>query len=286
MNYAPNLKIQQLEISLISFNTDERRGISDKTVQDIASTAETYGTLLDPIKVRKARRQNGDRYELIDGAHRIEAAKQLGWTSVPALIWVDIPDAAAKLMELDANIARNEPDAFERCFTVWQRRKYFDQINPEARQGIAGALARWDATAPIAVASFAASTAELLGIKERQVYNLVEAVSSYSEDELKTLRHAKTRVTVADLKKLAKIKEASGRQYVIGQIAAGHVASVGEAIAKLKPEAPKADPEAQALDQLVSAWKRAPMKVKRRFLEDREAEIADILRGKPNLKAV
>lgn len=286
MTYAPNVKIQQLDISLISFSTEDRRAVSELTVRDIVSSARVIGTLVEPIKVRKARRKSEDRFDLLDGAHRIAAAKELGWDSVPAMVWADIPDAYAKLIEFDANAARNEPDAFERCFTVWQRKKIYDEINPEAKQGIAGALARWDATAPIAVASFAASTAELLGIKERQVYNLVEAVSSYSDEELKALRHAKSRVNIAELKKLAKIREASDRSYVIGQIAAGHAASVGEAIAKLKPETPKADPDDQSLEKLLTAWKRAPMKVKRRFVADCESEIADILNGKPDLKAV
>lgn len=278
MTFKPNQKIEQLDISLITINEDERRGVSDKTVQDIVSSAEVYGTILDPIKVRKARRKNGDRFDLMDGAHRIAACKLLGWTTIPALVWVDIPDAAAKLIEFDANIARNEPDAFERCFTVWRRRKIYDELHPETAQGMAGALARWDVTASSAVAPFAASTAALLGIKERQVYNLVKAVSAFTDEELHALRHAKTRVNVSDLKKLSAVMQPGDRRFVIAQVSAGHATSLGEALSKLSKKPTAKDPEAEACQKLRAAWERAPMKMKRRFVADQSAELLGLLK--------
>ncbi len=278
MTFKPNLKIEHLDISTIQIDEAERRAVSEETVQDIVSSAQTYGTILDPIKVRKARRKGGDRLDLMDGAHRIAACKKLGWTTIPALVWVDIPDAAAKLIEFDANIARNEPDAFERCFTVWQRKKIYDELHPEAARGVAGALARWNATDMMSVAPFSTSTAEIMGVSERQIRRLVEAVSTFSEDELRALRHAKTRVNVSDLKKLSAVMEPDDRRFVIGQLSAGHAASLGEALSKLSKKPTAKDPEVEAYQKLKAAWERTPMKMKRRFVADESAELLSLLK--------
>lgn len=277
MTFKPNQKIEQLDLSAITIHEKERRAVSEKTVHDIVASAEVYGTILDPIKVRKARRKSGDRYDLMDGAHRVMACKHLGWKTIPALVWADIPDAAAKLIEFDANIARNEPDAFERCFTVWQRKKIYDELHPDAVQGKAGAVARWDATDTMSVASFATSTAEILGISERQVRRLVSSVSGFSEDELQALRHAKTRVNATELKKLSSVSEQKDRKFVIGQLEAGHSSSLGDALKKLKSHTPPADPDRDALQKLMSAWKRASPKVRRKFVGDESVALMNLM---------
>ncbi len=90
-----------------------------------------------------------------------------------------------------------------------------------------------------------------MGVSESQVYKLIKAVSFYSEEELKALRHAKTRVNVADLKKLSRITDPEDRRRVIDQIKSGEAASVSEAVARLKTPFRKASPDDLALQALM-----------------------------------
>lgn len=281
-------KIQRLKIADISADWDARfRDVSDAGVESLIASIEEIGVMKDPVHVRRIGRGDQVRLVLIAGGHRLTAAMRLGWETIPARVWADISDSQAAFMEIDDNLAGKRLDVLEETEFLTERQRVFLQVHPEAKRGHAGNLASHGLlTADFAVSSFVKATAEATGYSERKIYSRIAVGKALSKEEFKALRSAPTKVKAGDLDALAKIREASDRRYVIGQIAAGHVASVGEAIAKLKPEAPKTDPDAQAFDKLLSAWKRAPMKVKRRFLEDRQAEIADILRGKPDLRAV
>ncbi|VTZ27245.1 conserved hypothetical protein [Methylocella tundrae] len=54
------------------------------------------------------------QYALVAGAHRLAAAKKLGWSEIPCLTLYDEPDEQARLWEIAENLHRAELTALER----------------------------------------------------------------------------------------------------------------------------------------------------------------------------
>ena len=78
-----------------------RATFTDEQFEELKASIKTHGFTI-PILVRKL--DNG-KYELIDGEHRIMAAKELGYTKVPAVI-TEGDDKKVTLLNVLANTAR------------------------------------------------------------------------------------------------------------------------------------------------------------------------------------
>ncbi len=66
----------------------------------LKNSLRTYG-LLNPITLN-------EKYELIAGERRLQAAKQLGWTNINAVIMSNISDVEELELELEENNQRKE----------------------------------------------------------------------------------------------------------------------------------------------------------------------------------
>ena len=69
-------------------------------LEDLKDSLRTYG-LLNPVTINS-------KYELIAGERRLQAAKQLGWTNINAVILSNISDVDELEMELEENNQRKE----------------------------------------------------------------------------------------------------------------------------------------------------------------------------------
>ena len=122
--------------------------------------------LQTPITVYEA--ENGDIVCIV-GAHRVAAAKFLGWSNITCHI-VQMNGLARRLWEIDENLCRAELNELERAEHLAARKEIYEQLHPEARQHASGALAanaamgRGDATDNLSAASFAADTAAKTGV--------------------------------------------------------------------------------------------------------------------------
>jgi ParB family transcriptional regulator, chromosome partitioning protein len=88
-----------------------RRKLSGIT--ELAASLQTHG-LLQPVIVRTI----GDHYELVAGHRRLEAARQLGWAAIPAIIRTDAEETAYVLTVIEnlqrENLSpREEAEALE-----------------------------------------------------------------------------------------------------------------------------------------------------------------------------
>ena len=70
-----------LNIDDIYVPVKRRRTLDEKTVEAIAESMIEHGQLT-PILVR----EDGDRYVLVEGLHRLEAARALGETTIRGLL--------------------------------------------------------------------------------------------------------------------------------------------------------------------------------------------------------
>jgi ParB family chromosome partitioning protein len=122
-------------------------------------------------------------FALIDGNHRLEACKRLGWETVPARV-VELDDVKRQVAEIDANLCRAELTELERGEHLQKRKELYEQLHPETRQHVAGAMAantamqRGNATATLARASFANDTAAKTRISGRSVQRSIARVNN------------------------------------------------------------------------------------------------------------
>ena len=83
--------VVRLPVDQIEVGTRLRK-VDDSEVKKLMLMAEDAGIIV-PIQVRKVR----TRFVLIDGAHRLEAAKRMGIVEITALVWECRADEAKNL---------------------------------------------------------------------------------------------------------------------------------------------------------------------------------------------
>jgi ParB family chromosome partitioning protein len=247
------------------------RPVSEAGVASLlASIAET-GVMKDPVDLR--RKKDGSLH-LMAGAHRVEAARRLGWEDVPAKIWTDVTDDWARLIEIDDNLAGAELGPLDTAVFLAARKRVYERLHPETRRGVAGALARWDASD---IVSFASSTAEKFGLSRRHVERLIAIGERISPAELAHLRQAKAPVQLRDLTYLARLGDPVERADVVLRLATGAARSAPAARKSLRVEAgleaPVKAPEDRAYVALARAWSRAGAAARKRFLREFGQEV-------------
>jgi len=82
------MEIREIEIPLIdTINTDDNHAKASSDIEDLMSSISNIG-LMQPITVCKINGTN--RYRLLDGFRRLISVKQLGWSSIGAVILDDL----------------------------------------------------------------------------------------------------------------------------------------------------------------------------------------------------
>ena len=88
--------------SIRESKTNPRQAFDDRAIGKLARSIEEHG-LLQPIVVRPTDKQ--DKYELVSGARRLRACRQLKLTSVPCMVRT-LEDAAALELQIIENVQR------------------------------------------------------------------------------------------------------------------------------------------------------------------------------------
>lgn len=255
------------------------RPVSEAAVESLIASIGELGVMKDAVHLRKRR----EGLFLMAGAHRLEAATRLGWSTIPAKVWTDVTDDWALLMEVDDNIAGAELNPLDTAVFLATRKKIYERIHPETKRGLAGAVGRWDATDIMSVASFAKATAEKFSIDERHVRRLISLGGSLEPQEAIDLRAAPRQVTLKDLADIAKMPRLSkDRLAVIAALRDGKAKNAAEAFRAVKAENSGVqlvvkDPVEEAFKAMSALWARAPKAAKRRFSKEHESELRDIL---------
>lgn len=118
-----------VNINDIKIKKRVRRDLGD--LEALKNSLRTYG-LLNPITI------NG-KYELIAGERRLQAAKQLGWTNINAVVQNNLSEVEELEMELEENNQRKEftseelLDGYRRLEKLrnpggWQKSRFFLRI--------------------------------------------------------------------------------------------------------------------------------------------------------------
>lgn len=253
---------------------DRLRGVSEAGVSAVLSSLEEVKQIASPIWVRKLK----DTYVLLDGAHRLEAAKRHGLATVPGLAW-RCNDDQARLLEIDGNLAGAELDALDTAVFLAERKRVYESMHPETKAATGAALVnkRWNTADTMSVVSFAAATAQKFGMSERHVRRLIAAGERLDPRDRQMLRGAPRPVTLQDLQAISKIGSATERYHVVEALAAGQATSAAKARASFNAQpVPPKDPVEEAFQALLSKWTRAPAAARKRFVEEAFDEISDL----------
>ena len=112
--------------------TERLRAIQPAKVVALSESMQHPPRLLHPIAVQ---RLEFGGYKLIAGAHRLKAAKALGWTSIAATTLDDIDADQAKLAEIDENLIRAALSPAEEAAHLAARKAVYLKLHPETGHG-------------------------------------------------------------------------------------------------------------------------------------------------------
>ena len=109
-----------------------RRDFPADELSELAASIEANG-LLQPIVVRRGK--VGAAYELVAGERRLRAARQLGWTDIPAYVR-DVDDRALLVLALVENIQREDLGPLEEARGYDELRKVFGLRQREIAEAV------------------------------------------------------------------------------------------------------------------------------------------------------
>lgn len=224
------------DIPIASIHVGPRlRKLRPDKVLALTESIKTVG-LHNPISVTEEPvGEDGDqRFELVFGNHRRQACADLGWPTIPARV-LDLNSITRQLVEIDENLCRAELTALERAEHLFRRKELYEELHPETRQHVAGAVAanaaraKSDATDKLSVASFAADTADKTGFTDRTIRREIsrakkidQAVRDLIRDDLKIADSG------SELDALAKMK-LEDQSHAVHLVQTGKCKSIREA---------------------------------------------------------
>lgn len=254
------LPLDQIEVA------GRLREVRDAFVENLMVMAEDTG-ITTPIHVRKT----SGRHVLIDGAHRLEAARRMGLSDIAALV-VECRADEARAMEATNNLgaARMTPLQTVVFVASWHRDYY--AMHPERKPGgFQGNQHTGNLVGGIM--PLTTTIADAFGVDVTTVKRALRAGRNLSPEEAAELDRSPARVTMKDLQDLSKIGDADERRAVVLRLASGNAKSAAAARRTLAAEngsapIPLKDPVEEALKALRAAWSRAPKSVRRRFVSE------------------
>lgn len=122
-----------LPINLVAIQLDNRlRPIDRKAVRRIALSMSEIGQQT-PISVRP-HPDDPALFVLISGAHRVEAARDLAYEQIEAIV-IDTGEHEHRLIEIDENLMRAELTHLDRGRFLAERKRIYFELHPTRRHG-------------------------------------------------------------------------------------------------------------------------------------------------------
>ena len=266
MKFLNSGNVIRLALDQIEVGSRMRR-VSDVGVENLMLMAEDTG-ITTPIHVRKV----GATYALIDGAHRLAAAKKLDLPDIAVLVWECRQDEA-RTIEASNNLGAAGMTPLQKVVFVASWRRDYYALHPDRKPGVfkgnqhSGKVV----TAETAVTR---SIADAFGIKERQAFDIQKAGDALSAEEI-TLLDGDKRVSLLDLLALAKadpeLRPAAVRAFV-----ADPKLKLSRALKS--PVSPRVEDTVEAeFKALRNQWSRVSKAAQRRFVAEHEGDLSRLL---------
>lgn len=260
-----DIKVEDIEVE------GRLRTVDPAWVEVIAGSMEQTG-LRQPLVVRPHPHKKG-KHLLIAGAHRLAAARSLGWSTITVDIQ-PLDDLSARLVEIDENLTRRELTALDRAIFMAERKRIYEELHPETRHGGAPKSRKSgdkEKSQDLATCSmfprFTAATAKATGFSERAVQLLCSLVNNLSPQAVDLLRATALAGNQSALLALAQEKRAD--QIALAKlIASGQCANLQQArMAHGLVHESVRDEQARLWSQFLALWEKANSRTKANIRE-------------------
>jgi ParB family chromosome partitioning protein len=260
-------KLGRHDIPLTEIETGTRlRRVTEAGVAQLVASIGALGHMTDPVQVRQISGKAGApaRRVLMAGGHRLEAARRLGWDTIPAQVW-RCSDDEALLFEIDDNLASRELTALERAWFMARRKEAYLRLHPGTGHGGDRKSAGRKGNDQNEMISFCSATAEQHGRSVRWAEIYVTVGERLYPDERRRIETLPIAGKLTELLALSKLPP-EDRPAVIDALAAG-AKSVRAALARVAgtDRLPVSDGEAK-LRRALDAFERLPRRERRLFL--------------------
>lgn len=233
----------------------------------VAGLVESIGTvgLINPIRVRA----KDDQWEVIAGAHRLTACKELGLAEITAQVVTD-DDLHAELAMIDENLCRAELSPADRARQTARRKAIYLELHPETANG----SNQHTRVGQVVQPNFAEATAAVTGSDARTVRRDAERGEKVIDAAINIIQGTQldTGTYLDKLKKLSPSEQVVAAKrdltFIKQQERERAKGGLARRVVKIADE-PLSDEEAaeKQYAALVSAWNKAGETARQRFRE-------------------
>lgn len=180
-----------------------KRPLDEARVAGLGGSIAAVG-LLQPIVVT-------DTLGLVAGRHRLEAARRLGWKSIPARI-APLDALRAELAEIDENLIRQELTALEEAEHLQRRVEILEALGERAQVGQGRPSKNGDTVSP-----FSRTTADIaadMGLGERSAQRRLQIARDIPSDVKEAIAATPLADRTRDLLDLARLEPEAQRRVV------------------------------------------------------------------------
>ena len=254
---------------------DRLRSVDEAAVNHIAESMEARGQI-SPIHISTI---EPGRFRLRAGAHRIAAAKKLGWTHIEAFLVDGLDEEEARLLEIDENLCRAELSPLDRCRFLAKRKAIYERLHPETKHGAHLKLPPWQheensQSQPLGRAlSFVQDTAASTPWSPRTIARSTRIGERISPDLQASLADTPVARRTRDLETIADMKP-DKQQELLQRLQTAPKPPPSLAALMTEPNRPSS-PAKSNLDKLTALWSKTSANHRRRFIEYLLNEFSD-----------
>ncbi len=242
------------------------RPVDEDHAQALATTMAQAG-LIHPLEVTYAE-GSLNSFKLISGAHRLAAAKLLGWTEIDVRL-VEFggndPKDLDVYHESIENIARHELNALDRAATLAAAKGIYERLHPETKNG--GDRSKRRGKNQNDTVSFSKSAASKAGLTPRSIERYVALYNSLApavRDSLAGTDYAGQRSQLVALAQLDPERQATVADILLDD--SNEIRRVKEADAQIDtPRPARTNPADKAFKKLLSLYLHSPKKAQKEF---------------------
>jgi len=249
----------RIPLDRIDIPAGRLRSLDAGWVEALASMIQSAGQH-QPIVLRP----HGEaRFWLVAGEHRLAAVASNGSPDILAEVR-ELTDDEARLVEIDENLIRRELGPLDRALFLAERKRVWERLHPETRQGGDRKSADFKGKNQIAKLAnrFTSDVADKIGLSERSVQRACDIASGLRPETLADLRRTYLADHQRDLEAFSKLPPESQTSALAKLIDGG--ATTIKAAAGQPGES--AGPPPVTAEKLLALWSRMAAKEKRNFL--------------------
>ena len=219
------MKVNDIKLADIVVSSNHRP-TSQSRVKELADSILEIG-LLEPIGVDQSS-------NLIYGRHRMEAMRELGRSTIAAVI-LNLDAMKAEIATIDENILRLNLTEAQYGKALKRRKELYEALHPQTKKGgdVKSEAAK-SKRQNVALISFAADTAAKTGTSRRTVERSVALAEKLDDQAVDALGEHPVVNSKTELQKLAELPPSEQRA-VAEKLASGEAQSVSHAVTGRPP---------------------------------------------------